>query len=106
MPVTKVLIADDSVAVRRLVKETLTSCPDIEVIAAACDGREALALLRRTAPDVILLDVEMPVMDGIDTLRQIRLTNEKTPVVMFSSCLLYTSPSPRDLSTSRMPSSA
>lgn len=81
----RILMADDSAAVRKLVRKTLTSSPDIAAFEAACDGKEALELMPKFRPDVILLDVEMPVMDGIDTLRQIRLRDKTTPVLMFSS---------------------
>ena len=81
----RVLLADDSVAVRHMVTDTLSNCPDIEVVGAARDGQEALTLIAQKKPDVVLLDVEMPVMDGIDTLRHIRRTDRKLPVLMFSS---------------------
>ena len=81
----RVLLADDSAAVRHMVADTLSSCSGIEVVGEARHGQEALTLIPQKKPDVILLDVEMPVMDGIDALRQIRRTDKKTPVLMFSS---------------------
>ncbi|MCA9062347.1 MAG: chemotaxis response regulator protein-glutamate methylesterase [Planctomycetaceae bacterium] len=81
----RVLMADDSSAVRRLVSETLASEHDIEVVGAARDGREAVTMFETNHPDVVLLDVEMPVMDGIAAVRQIRRTDRKTPILMFSS---------------------
>ncbi|MEO1981744.1 MAG: response regulator [Fuerstiella sp.] len=54
-------------------------------MAAARHGQEALTLIAQKKPDVVLLDVEMPVMDDIDTLKQIRRTDRKLPVLMFSS---------------------
>ena len=81
----RVLVADDSAAVRRLVSDTLSRSPGIQVVGSARNGREALTLLPQTRPDVILLDIEMPVMDGIQTLRQIRRHDKKTAVVIFSS---------------------
>lgn len=81
----RVLLADDSVAVRRLLSQTLEKAGDLEVVGAAQHGREALEILGRTNPDLILLDVEMPIMDGIDTLKEIRRRGKATPVLMFSS---------------------
>ncbi|MCA9048610.1 MAG: chemotaxis response regulator protein-glutamate methylesterase [Planctomycetaceae bacterium] len=81
----QVLMADDSVAVRRMVSETLQRCPGIDVVGAARDGREVVDLAARLKPDVILLDVEMPVMDGIEALREIRRQDRHLPVLMFSS---------------------
>ena len=81
----RIVMADDAAAVRRMVTDTLSKCPEIEVVGAARDGKEALAIIDREKPDVILLDVEMPVMDGIDALKQIRRTDRRTPVLMFSS---------------------
>lgn len=81
----RILLADDSAAVRRLVTSTLSKHPDIEVVGAARHGQEALELLPITKPNVILLDVEMPVMDGIDTLKNIRKIDRQIPIVMFSS---------------------
>lgn len=81
----RILLADDSSAVRRMVSETLARHAGMEVVGLAADGREALRLLPKTKPDVVILDVEMPVMDGMDTLKEIRKTDPRLPVVMFSS---------------------
>ena len=61
----RVLVADDQEIVRAGITTILSSQPDIDVIAQAADGREALALARRLRPDVCLLDIRMPVLDGI-----------------------------------------
>ncbi|GHI87704.1 response regulator [Streptomyces xanthophaeus] len=63
-----VLIADDNPVVRAGLAALLATSPDLEVVAQAADGREALSLTRRHAPDVILLDVRMPGVDGISAL--------------------------------------
>lgn len=80
----KVLIVDDSAFIRKILKDILESDGDIEVIATAKNGSEAIDFLKTNDADVITLDVEMPVMDGLETLRQIMKT-KYTPVVMLSS---------------------
>jgi two-component system, chemotaxis family, protein-glutamate methylesterase/glutaminase len=81
----RVLVVDDSVVVRRMVSDILDSDPAIEVVGVAANGRIAIAKLDRTHPDVILLDVEMPEMDGLETLTVIRQQHPNLPVIMFSS---------------------
>ena len=81
----RVLVVDDSVTVRRLVTDALSSEPDIEIIGSAANGRIALQKLTQSPPDVVTLDIEMPELDGIATLIEIRKTHPKLPVVMFSS---------------------
>jgi two-component system chemotaxis response regulator CheB len=80
-----VLIVDDSAVIRRLLTSILESEPDIDVVAAAANGRMALEKLTECRPDIVILDVEMPVMDGLATLRALRIDYPKLPVVMFSS---------------------
>jgi two-component system chemotaxis response regulator CheB len=81
---TRVLVVDDAVVVRRIVAQVLESEPDIEVVTAA-NGRIALARLVQARPDLVLLDVEMPELDGLSTLRELRTTHPRLPVVMFST---------------------
>jgi two-component system, chemotaxis family, protein-glutamate methylesterase/glutaminase len=80
-----VLVVDDSVVIRRLVSDVLSSDPEIEVLGTAPNGKVALAKLDQLAPDIVTLDIEMPVMDGLETLRLLRLTRPRLPVVMFST---------------------
>lgn len=80
----RVLVVDDSGFFRRRLTEILNSDPQIEVIEAAIDGKDAIAKVAQCKPDVITMDIEMPVMNGIDATRQIMQTHP-TPILMFSS---------------------
>ncbi len=85
MPPISVLVVDDSVVVRRLVTDVLNEDPDIQVVGTAPNGRIALAKIPQLNPDLISLDVEMPVMDGLETLRELRQVYPDVPVIMFST---------------------
>jgi two-component system chemotaxis response regulator CheB len=80
-----VLIVDDSVVIRRLVSDVLAADPDIEVLGTASNGKIALDKLDQLSPDVVTMDIEMPVMDGLQTLRELRKVRPRLPVVMFST---------------------
>jgi two-component system chemotaxis response regulator CheB len=80
-----VMIVDDSAVVRRLLTSILESEPKITVVGTASNGRMALDRLPELNPDIVILDIEMPVMDGLATLRALRLDYPRLPVVMFSS---------------------
>src|SRR5450755_2402680 len=80
-----VLVVDDSVVIRRMVSAVLESDPEIDVVGTAANGRIALDKLDQLRPDIVILDVEMPVMDGLATLRELRRTHPTLPVVMFST---------------------
>ena len=81
----RVLVVDDSTVIRRLVSDTLNSDPGLEVVATAPNGRIALAKIPQINPDVITLDMEMPEMDGIATLVELRKSYPRLPVIMFST---------------------
>jgi two-component system chemotaxis response regulator CheB len=81
----RVLVVDDAVVLRRLITGELSSDPDLEVIGTAANGRIALAKLAQVSPDVVILDVEMPEMDGLATLAELRKTYPQLPVIMFSA---------------------
>jgi two-component system chemotaxis response regulator CheB len=81
----RVLIVDDSAVMRSLLRSVLLSDPGLEVAGTAADGASALECLRLGRPDLIVLDVEMPVMDGLVTLRELRARNHTMPVIMCSS---------------------
>ncbi len=80
----RVLIVDDSAFFRRRLSEILNEDSHIEVVGVAANGREAIAQVKRLKPDVITMDIEMPVMDGITAVKQI-MVDRPTPVLMFSA---------------------
>jgi two-component system chemotaxis response regulator CheB len=79
------MVVDDSVVVRMLVAEALHADPALELAGVANNGKVALDKLAEVQPDVVVLDVEMPVMDGLETLRALRQRDRRLPVVMFST---------------------
>ena len=82
----RVLVVDDAIVIRGLVSRWLNAEPDIEVVGALRNGRDAIDQLERTAPDVILLDVEMPVLDGLSAL-PLLLERKRDLVVIMASTL-------------------
>ncbi|MFN8191894.1 MAG: chemotaxis response regulator protein-glutamate methylesterase [Nocardioidaceae bacterium] len=80
-----VLVVDDSVVVRRLVTDVLSSDPRIEVVGTASNGKIALSKMPQLNPDVVTLDIEMPIMDGLETLVHMRKLYPDTPCIMFST---------------------
>lgn len=81
----RVLIVDDAVVIRRLVSDVLATDADIEVVGTAANGRIALQKIPQCNPDVLTMDVEMPDLNGIETVRELRKTWPKLPVIMFST---------------------
>src|SRR5271157_1426071 len=81
----RVLIVDDSAVLRRLLGDVLASDPEIEVAGTAGNGSLALARIPEVKPDLITLDIEMPGMDGLATITEIRKLYPKLPVIMFSN---------------------
>ena len=82
---TRILIVDDSTVMRSLLRSVVCADPRLEVAGTAADGESALSAIATHHPDLVLLDVEMPVMDGLDTLRKMRARGHKIPVIMCSS---------------------
>jgi DNA-binding NarL/FixJ family response regulator len=68
----KVLIADDNVRARLGLRGLLTLCPDIEVTGEAADGLEAVDMVRDRQPDVVLMDIRMPLLDGLEATRRLK----------------------------------
>ena len=82
---TRIVIVDDSAVMRSLLRSVVASDPSLEVAATAADGVTALSTIEQSRPDLVLLDIEMPVMDGLATLRELRKRGHRMPVIMCSS---------------------
>ncbi|HBY76818.1 MAG TPA: hypothetical protein DEG47_07400, partial [Cyanobacteria bacterium UBA11148] len=80
----RILVVDDSVVVRRIVSNLLDDDPALEVVGVAANGKIALAKISQVNPDLIILDIEMPEMNGLETLAAIRKQDKNIPVIMFS----------------------
>ena len=79
----KVMIVDDSAFMRKVVTDLLNQLPDIEVTVAARNGKQALDYLTKEAIDLVVMDVEMPVMNGLETLRKMK-QQSAIPVIMLN----------------------
>lgn len=79
------VLVDDSVVVRRLLSDVLSDDPNLAVAGSAANGWIALAKIPQVAPDLVVLDLEMPELDGLGTLREIRRLYPTLPVVAFGS---------------------
>ncbi|MCC6259200.1 MAG: response regulator transcription factor, partial [Chitinophagaceae bacterium] len=80
----KVIICDDHVLYRAGVKTALSTKPDVKVIAEADNGVHLLNLIKNLTPDVILLDIQMPIMDGVATLPEIKKICPQAKVIMLT----------------------
>ncbi len=83
--VIHILVADDHPIVREGLAAILSTQPDFSVVGEAATGDEAVRLVEVLHPDVILLDLEMPEMDGVEALRQIRLAHPETQAIVFTA---------------------
>lgn len=81
---TRVLIADDHALVREGIRALLASCEDIEVVGEAADGEEAIAATRKLGPDVILMDVAMPGLGGLEATLEIRKENDRARILVLT----------------------
>ncbi len=81
----RVLLVDDAVVIRKALSLAIAQDPDLEVAGTAVNGRVALAKFPALKPDIVLLDFEMPEMDGLETVRELRKIDAGVPIIMFSS---------------------
>jgi len=82
---TRVVLADDHAIVRAGIRRILRSAPDIEVIGEASDGAEALQLVTQLKPDVLLLDMEMPVLNGVVVARLLKAAQSRVRILALSA---------------------
>jgi DNA-binding NarL/FixJ family response regulator len=80
----KVAIAEDHLIVRQGVRGLIEKMPDVEVVGEAEDGLEAIEIIERSAPDVLILDIEMPAMNGIEVLKTLKRQGLKVVVMVLS----------------------
>lgn len=85
MPPIRILVVDDSLVIRKVVSDTLKKDPALEVVGTAGDGRVALSRVASLHPDLVILDVTMPVMGGLETLAVLKKDYPRLHIVMFSS---------------------
>src|ERR1039457_7401100 len=78
----RILIVDDSVVMRSLLRSVVCADAGLEVAGSAADGETALSAIETLRPDLVLLDVEMPVKDGLATLRELRARGHRRPVIV------------------------
>lgn len=83
-PLIRVMLVDDHAVLREGLQFMLRQTPDVEVVAEASDGLEALALLAEAKPDVLLMDVKMPNLDGLGTLERLKESHPDLPVIVLS----------------------
>lgn len=81
----KVLIVDDSISIARQLEKILAESGDFEVLAHAKNGAEAISLFQSRRPDIVCMDMNMPVMDGVTALRTLMTIDKNAKVVMITS---------------------
>jgi DNA-binding NarL/FixJ family response regulator len=80
----RVLLADDHSIVRAGLRRIVEESGDIEVVAEASDGREAVLAVRRERPDVAVIDISMPVLDGLEVITQLKSENPEVPILVLT----------------------
>jgi NarL family two-component system response regulator LiaR len=85
MEAIRILLADDHVMVREGTRQILEREPDLEVVAEAGDGQEAVALTERERPDVVIMDISMPIMNGIEATKDIKQVAPRTAVLVLTA---------------------
>jgi DNA-binding NarL/FixJ family response regulator len=80
-----IMLVDDHIIFRQGVRHALQSEPDFEIVGEAADGGEAIQLARTLSPDIILMDINMPVVDGLEVTRRLRINLPRTGVIMLTA---------------------
>jgi DNA-binding NarL/FixJ family response regulator len=83
---TRILIADDHALVRQGIRSILGEVPDLEIVAEACDGREAVQLAGELKPDIAIIDISMKELNGIEAIAQVR---KKSPVTLIIALSMF-----------------
>ena len=81
----KVMVVDDTIVYRKIISDLLSEFPEVEVVGSASNGKSALFRINSLKPDLVTLDVEMPVMDGLQTLKEIKKQGLEVGVIMVST---------------------
>ena len=84
MAATRVLLVDDESLVRRILKQILASYQDMELVGEAANGEEAIAAVERLQPDIVVMDIRMPALDGIAAAREIRVKYPHVKIIGLS----------------------
>ena len=79
-----VLVVDDSMIMRTLIKDIISADPDLQIVGDAPDGAAALEKVKQLKPDLVLLDIEMPKMDGIECLKRLKLMSPAKVIIISS----------------------
>jgi two-component system chemotaxis response regulator CheB len=81
----RVLLVDDSAVIRGIIRKVLTTDPEIEIVNSVGDGQRAVEAVKRDAVDVVVLDIEMPVMDGLTALPRLLEVDPTLKIIMAST---------------------
>lgn len=80
----RIVVADDHASIREEIKRVLRECAEVKVVGEACDGLEALALVKELPPDMVILDISMPNLGGIGATRQIKRLHPEVKVLILT----------------------
>ncbi len=81
----KIVLSDDNDAIRRIQRAILEADPDFEIVGEACNGQEAIRLVEQLQPDVVIMDINMPIINGFEATRKIHVSYPDVKVLGFSS---------------------
>jgi DNA-binding NarL/FixJ family response regulator len=84
MTTYRIVVADDHALIREEIKRMLGECAEVKVVGEACDGLEALALVKELPPDMVILDISMPNLGGIGATRQIKRFHPEVKVLILT----------------------